>query len=382
MSSYKTKAAAVITAVTTARQLHAMYQDWSERRIDNSRYVITVDNEQDFYWAMLKEISSDSTSRDVRVQRMYGKSEILHNAKSPKPFWRDGIEFSVVVADSKVNSDSDLAYLIPSTATNPITFTTTSPRGPKVIRDWSDEIMKEINKQEKNPHIYVSTEMFWEAKRMSPRTLESIFLPGTEKSDLINDFENFLDSKEDYEAMGLPWHRGYLLYGMPGNGKTSMVRAIAHTYKRDLYTLSLTSLKDDSALIKRVSDIGQDAILLIEDIDVFRATTREKSEGGVTLAGLLNALDGVTTPNGLITFVTTNHKGEIDDALLRPGRLDYHLEFVVPDSAQMSAQFEYVYKEPLGIEPIGFVSMAQFTDVLKRNIGNAEAARLEIKNHG
>jgi chaperone BCS1 len=47
----------------------------------------------------------------------------------------------------------------------------------------------------------------------------------------------------------------------------------------------------------------------------------------VTFSGLLNALDGIITPENLICFITTNYKHHLDSALLRPGRIDYIMNF-------------------------------------------------------
>ena len=58
-----------------------------------------------------------------------------------------------------------------------------------------------------------------------------------------------------------------------------------------------------------------------------RAQAQESDSKGVTLSGLLNALDGVAAQEGRILFATTNRYDSIDEALCRAGRMDVHVEF-------------------------------------------------------
>ena len=64
-------------------------------------------------------------------------------------------------------------------------------------------------------------------------------------------------------------------------------------------------------------------MLLIEDVDcVFKTERTTTDQTGVTLSGLLNALDGVSSREGRVLFLTTNHPERLDAALVRPGRVD------------------------------------------------------------
>lgn len=68
---------------------------------------------------------------------------------------------------------------------------------------------------------------------------------------------------------------------------------------------------------------------------------------GVTLSGLLNAIDGICSePNGHILIMTTNHKDKIDEALLRPGRADMEVEFPLATTEQARQLFKFTYKPP------------------------------------
>ena len=89
---------------------------------------------------------------------------------------------------------------------------------------------------------------------------------------------------------------------------------------------------DDGRLTEILGNTPKDCIVLIEDIDCAlpRGATKLASRMGrmpVTLSGLLNAIDGVGAQEGRLLFMTTNHPDRLDEALIRPGRVDvkYHL---------------------------------------------------------
>jgi chaperone BCS1 len=190
------------------------------------------------------------------------------------------------------------------------------------------------------------------------RSLNSIVLDPGVKELLIEDAKDFLASKSWYSDRGIPFRRGYLLYGPPGAGKTSIIHSMAGELGLDVYVISLSrSGLDDTALNELVSELPEKCIALMEDIDAafHHGVTREVPEvpdtgdennrdGGsspmshnpaappqpssrITLSGLLNALDGVGAQEGRILFATTNKYGSLDPALCRPGRMDLHVEF-------------------------------------------------------
>jgi hypothetical protein len=144
----------------------------------------------------------------------------------------------------------------------------------------------------------------------------------------------WLQSREWYEQRGIPWRRGWLLYGPPGCGKSRLVRALSHRFDLPVYLFDLATMDNrdlEQGWQSALSNIP--ALVLFEDIDaVFNG--RENVAGDdsrVTFDKLLGLLSGVGNSDGLFVVVTTNRPERLDPALgapdqdglsTRPGRID------------------------------------------------------------
>lgn len=218
-----------------------------------------------------------------------------------------------------------------------------------------------------------------------------------------------------YADRGIPWRRGYLLHGVPGGGKTSLIGAIAGELDAKVFWLSLgTPGMSDQALsaLLAAPQVTFGSVVVIEDIDAAfpdarLLSTRQKrqeeeeaaaqheieeqletyrfglqtqvdagrmmpmqmeqamrqhktslqaqhaSSGGkaavsvaystVTLAGVLNALDGLHAGEGRIVIMTTNRRDVLDPALVRPGRIDVEVPFLHTTAGQLRDLFTMFY---------------------------------------
>ncbi len=162
------------------------------------------------------------------------------------------------------------------------------------------------------------------------RKLDSVILPDTTKNTIIKHINTFLSERSWYMEHGIPYRTGIILHGIPGTGKTSLVRALCDKFEKPLYILNLHGLTDKT-LEDAFDELPCDSLVLIEDIDTYAVTTTRKSNDSsdilaqvslLTLGGLLNAIDGVIASDGRILIATTNHIDTLDDALIRKGRFN------------------------------------------------------------
>lgn len=141
-----------------------------------------------------------------------------------------------------------------------------------------------------------------------------------------------------------------MFWGPPGTGKTSFICAIAGHLKLNICYLNLSSGNlDDDGLNRALNDAPGHSIILLEDIDaVFvqrHQVSQDRHRRTVTFSGLLNALDGVRSQEGQIVMMTTNHKDNLDPALLRPGRADVHAHLNNASHSQMTNMFKRMFPD-------------------------------------
>ncbi|KAG8735632.1 hypothetical protein FRC10_010337 [Ceratobasidium sp. 414] len=246
-------------------------------------------------------------------------------------------------------------------------------------------------------------------KSLSSRPLATYFpapvLEPKIKERLFGDVKEFLEGKQWYAQRGIPYRRGYLLFGTPGSGKTSSIHALASELRLDIYIVPL-SLKaiDDGILSDLITSMPQRCILLYEDIDAaFRARNASSASGaygnlveksGITLSGLLNTIDGVQAQEGCLLFATSNHPERLDPALIRPGRMDVKIEYNYATQWQAEQLFRLFYPEQSGKEkssiesasklfaeaiPPSRLSVAQLQGYLMRHKGRHEDAAQGVK---
>ena len=181
-----------------------------------------------------------------------------------------------------------------------------------------------------------------------PASFDTLAMEEKKKEEIKSDLIKFSKSKDYYKKIGKAWKRGYLLFGPPGTGKSTMIAAMANFLEYDVYDLELTTVMDNTQLRSLLIETSSKSIIVIEDIDCSLNLTGqrkkkkeeedgdekmmksegEKKESKVTLSGLLNFIDGLWSACGgerIIVF-TTNFVDKLDPALIRKGRMDKHIE--------------------------------------------------------
>lgn len=268
--------------------------------------------------------------------------------------------------DSTFSPDQSLVLTSETEVIKRVTLETDEINHARLVK-YTDDAKEYVEKmlsrfqQDTQKHVtkYIYSEKWgWEHLSMRPkRNLNSIFIDSDKKkklSDLVLDFIN-PDTRDEYLRFNIPYKLNFMLHGKQGTGKTSTVHAIASLIGADLYILNFPKWLDDSLLTRAFNTVSScerermghasknPCIILMEDIDCIFEDRKEHdtTRNSVTLSGLLNVLDGMVRPDGVIVFMTTNNLKCIDQAMLRPGRVDLLMEFKDPSKADIRAMFEY-----------------------------------------
>ncbi|KAG9393932.1 26S proteasome subunit P45-regulatory particle triple-A ATPase protein [Carpediemonas membranifera] len=154
---------------------------------------------------------------------------------------------------------------------------------------------------------------------------------------------------ELFEALGIAQPKGALLYGPPGTGKTLLARAVAHSTDCTFIRVSGSELVqkyigEGSRMVRELFVMARahaPSIIFMDEIDSLGSRRVEGSKGGDsevqrTMLELLNQLDGFESKQDIKVLMATNRIDILDEALLRPGRIDRKIEFPNPsDEARL-----------------------------------------------
>lgn len=213
----------------------------------------------------------------------------------------------------------------------------------EVVYKWLDDMRHNYFTKDTRPKLYVATswDEWSEYGRVPTRGFDTVFLKEGQVELFRNDLTDFYKDEDDYRELGLPYHRGYMLHGPAGTGKTSMIVALAAEFGKNICFMSSANLKTEKSINELFSYVPKNSILVIEDVDTsFAVQSRELNDETeterVSISAMLNSMDGLTTPHGLVLVMTTNELEVIDKAILRPGRIDILEEIGYMDASQLN----------------------------------------------
>ena len=201
----------------------------------------------------------------------------------------------------------------------------------RAVCEWSCEVRGEI--------LVYHDGYFRKDKRLfnsiKGATFENLILPHSLKQQIQDDFQQFFSSREVYERYQIPWKRGAIFIGPPGNGKTHTLKALINQLgKPCLYIRGFKS--EDDTEEQNMSEVFKRArmtcpcVLVLEDLD---SMVDEDNR-----AFFLNELDGFHPNTGVVVLATTNHPEKLDSSILdRPSRFDRKYYFHLPADVERRA---------------------------------------------
>ena len=253
--------------------------------------------------------------------------------------------------------------------------------------------------------VYVWSAHWWQRVAKRPwRATESVIMNRAQRQALLEDVSRFRGAAKWYRERGIPWHRGYLLHGPPGTGKTSLVHALASEFRLPVSVLNIGSVDGDQGLQQAFWTARRDSILLIEDVDAAQSRRTDDgaksnrppppprggdgapADGGqrqqpLTLSCLLNAIDGFCATEGRILVMTTNHPEKIDPAMRRPGRVDMEIAFDALPVSLVQEAFSRFYDgdRPTAVQLSGGHTGAEVQCALLKHPDSPERAAAELR---
>ena len=258
---------------------------------------------------------------------------------------------------------------------------------------------------DKQEYIYLTFPL------VASKTFDNVFLP--QKTELLKELDFFMNNKDWYKNKGIQHSFGILLKGEPGTGKTSIIKAIANYTKRHILDIPLNKVKSTKELLNIFKENSNgmiysnneneykkiprsNSIIVLEDIDCVtdlvlsrefkhiknymdnaktltpviekeyvkieqklvsendcnQCVVKSISDSDITLSSLLNVLDGILESNNIIYIITTNYPDKIDKALIRPGRINFTIDFKKADYKTIREMLEYFYETKLSDENV------------------------------
>jgi len=315
-----------------------------------------------------------------------------------------------------------------------------------VLESWVTEYQSKLNKNN-DKHLkfflyspsgdvtddyYDPTRHYSEFKFESGKTFSNVFYP--EKTDIVQRLDFFTKNKAWYKQRGIPYTMGFLFYGDPGCGKTSTIKAIANHTQRHIVSVPLNKIKTAKELLNvfyntniNYKDIPlEKRLYVLEDIDAadLKDTVGERSEkeknkdeedngssnkedSGVdlnflgllkntaafdkkfgaqklTLASLLEVLDGVMEMEGRMLIITTNYPEKLDKALIRPGRIDMKVHFGPMNGENIIRMYKHFFEtdSPASVSSSDLPDLkwtpAEVTQVFLNNMNNPQEALKQL----
>ena len=153
----------------------------------------------------------------------------------------------------------------------------------------------------------------------------------------LKEIINMINNYDKYKAKGVYLSKGLILSGKPGVGKTLFARVLASLINAPLITIDGTD-SDNELGVAKIQEAFKKAkekspsIIFIDELDSLVGDySYETDYTRKNLSCLLKEIDGIKQSNDIFVVGATTKKDEIDDALIKSGRMEKHIYISLPD---------------------------------------------------
>ncbi|QIW99884.1 hypothetical protein AMS68_005402 [Peltaster fructicola] len=215
--------------------------------------------------------------------------------------------------------------------------------GPSNITD--SLIMAAGDWQNSDNEVVWVYDMYWRQDKglyneVKKASWDKVILDENQKKELTNVSNTFFNSKKIYEDLGVPWKRGLLFHGPPGNGKTISIKALMHTLLFDrkesiptLYVKNAPYTWTIGAVFAQARRLSP-CMVVLEDVETI-VTPGNRSY-------FFNEMDGLANNDGLFIVASTNYLDRLDPGLTkRPSRFDRKYLFPLPNEHERTLYCQY-----------------------------------------
>jgi hypothetical protein len=227
-----------------------------------------------------------------------------------------------------------------------------------ILKTIKDFILESCEKYRENTRfrkesdkitLWAYSECFWEdIKQISTRDINTVILDDEFKNKIMTSIDKYDNTnyKNKLKSLGINNKLNIIFEGLPGTGKTSMMRAIATKLNKDIATIDFNQPDlNDNKFIKAFIKIPDDCICVFEDFETLFLENEKSRDNKISFSCILNFLDGMYTKSDLLTIITTNHLNKIDNAIKRPMRIDHIFNFTYCTKFQTKKMFEIIYPD-------------------------------------
>lgn len=205
---------------------------------------------------------------------------------------------------------------------------------------WSTQLHEEIYVMDDGR--WTKSKDLW--KSVQGCSWDEVILDSEMKANLIEDVHGFFNNRQLYKILSVPWKRGVILHGVPGNGKTISIKALINALSSrpdpipSLYIKSFDDkCKGPKFAIRAIFSHARTmapCLLIFEDLDSL--VTNE------TRSYFLNEVDGLEANDGILMIGSTNHLDALDPAISkRPSRFDRKYHFQLPGEQERIAYSQF-----------------------------------------